>query len=133
MTNNVTASNFMKENNVLIAGTLVAILIVSGAFGYKKFSNTLLSNEHTEQTHPQVITMTVGEESTSTNDLALGAGSSWSGEILSAVDVNIQPRREGTISEWYVKIGQTVYQGQSLGKLSAPPRTTDVEIGRAHV
>ena len=46
-------SNYMKENNILIAGVLVAILIISGAFGYKKFSSTIISDEHKEQTHPQ--------------------------------------------------------------------------------
>ena len=124
--NNVPASNYMKENNILIAGVLVAILIVSGAFGYKKFSTTLISDEHLKQTEPRVITVTVGEESTSTTDLALDSGSSWSGEILSSADVNIQPKRDGTIASWSIKIGQRVYQGQVLGRLSAPPRTPDV-------
>lgn len=124
--NKVTTRHFMKENNVLIAGVLMTILIIGGAFGYKKFSNTVAYDEHIKQTQPKVITMTVGEDGGSTNELALGGGSSWSGEILSAMDVNIQPRREGTIVEWYVKIGEPVYQGQSLGKLSAPPRTADI-------
>ena len=64
MMNNVAVNNYMKENNILIAGVLVSILIVGGAFGYKEFFSTMLSGESGEQTQPKVITVTIGEEST---------------------------------------------------------------------
>ncbi len=53
-------------------------------------------------------------------------GSSWPGEIISSGDVEVQPQREGTIVEWKVKIGQKVYQGQVLARLSAPPATPEL-------
>ncbi len=53
-------------------------------------------------------------------------GSSWPGEIISSGDVEVQPQREGTISEWRVKIGQKVSQGQVLARLSAPPATPEL-------
>jgi multidrug efflux pump subunit AcrA (membrane-fusion protein) len=119
----------MKENKVLIVGVLVAVLIVVSALGYKKFSNnssSALDMEHVENNYPKVSVLTVGQSSTPENSLDIGSGISWSGEILSANDVNIQPKREGTIAEWNIKIGQKVYQGQTLGRLSPPPKTSDV-------
>lgn len=50
-----------------------------------------------------------------------GLSNSWSGEIISFGDIGIQPRREGTIVEWNVNIGQKVRQGQMIARLSAPP------------
>lgn len=45
----------------------------------------------------------------------------WPGEIISFGDIGIQPRREGTIIELSVNIGQKIKQGQVIAKLSAPP------------
>lgn len=45
----------------------------------------------------------------------------WPGEIISFGDILIQPRREGTIVEWNVNIGQPIRKGQVIAKLSAPP------------
>ncbi len=50
---------------------------------------------------------------------------SWPGEIISLNNLQIQPDREGTISEWYVRIGEQVRPGQVIGKLSRPPQTPD--------
>ncbi len=46
---------------------------------------------------------------------------SWPGEIISFGDIQIQPRRGGTIIEWNVNIGQKVRAGQVIARLSAPP------------
>ncbi|MDQ3076396.1 MAG: biotin/lipoyl-binding protein [bacterium] len=119
----------MKENKILIMGVVVAVLIVGGAIGYKKFSSNgtvqtqVLSDENI---YPKVSILTIGQTTTPENTLDIGSGVSWAGEILSANDVNVQPKREGTIAEWNVKIGQKVYQGQTLGRLSTPPKTPDI-------
>jgi multidrug efflux pump subunit AcrA (membrane-fusion protein) len=51
---------------------------------------------------------------------------SWSGEIISLSNLQVQPDREGTISEWYVRIGERVGAGQVIGKLSRPPQTPEM-------
>lgn len=53
---------------------------------------------------------------------------SWPGEIVSLNNLPVQPPREGTISGWFVRIGQYVKQGQVLGTLSRPPQTPDVVV-----
>lgn len=66
----------------------------------------------------------VGEEET----LISGASSnnSWHGEIVSSEVSQVQPQREGVMTEWRVNIGQTVRAGQILGKISAPPATPEL-------
>jgi multidrug efflux pump subunit AcrA (membrane-fusion protein) len=66
----------------------------------------------------------VGEEET----LISGASSnsSWPGEIVSSEISQVQPQREGIITEWRANIGQTVKVGQILGKISAPPATPEL-------
>lgn len=62
---------------------------------------------------------TAEEAGQSTNILGLDS-SSWSGEIVSNVDVPIFPTGEGVIVNWNVSIGKAVYKGQVLGQLSPP-------------
>ncbi|MCX6738497.1 MAG: HlyD family efflux transporter periplasmic adaptor subunit [Candidatus Parcubacteria bacterium] len=50
---------------------------------------------------------------------------SWPGEIISLRSLSIQPDREGTISEWYVRIGERVNAGDVIGRLSRPPQMPD--------
>jgi len=52
-------------------------------------------------------------------------GNSWPGEIISLRSLAIQPDRDGTLAEWYVRIGERVRAGQVLGKLSRPPQMPD--------
>lgn len=54
------------------------------------------------------------------------SNNSWSGEIISLHNLQVQPDREGTISEWYVRIGEKVSAGQVIGKLSRPPQTPEM-------
>lgn len=70
------------------------------------------------------IVAVAGEDKSS----ALGGkaiSNSWPGEIISLNNLQVQPDREGTISEWYVRIGEQVRPGQVIGKLSRPPQTPD--------
>ncbi len=50
---------------------------------------------------------------------------SWPGEVISLRSLAIQPDREGTLSEWYVRIGQRVRVGEVIGRLSRPPQMPD--------
>src|SRR3989344_9079563 len=54
------------------------------------------------------------------------SNNSWSGEIISLNNLQVQPDREGTISQWYVHIGERVKVGQVIGKLSRPPQTPEM-------
>jgi len=54
------------------------------------------------------------------------SNNSWSGEIISLNNLQVQPDREGTISQWYVHIGERVNVGQVIGKLSRPPQTPEM-------
>ena len=117
---------FMKENKILITGIVFMVIVLGSAFAYKKIVTVpaTLADGHIENNYPKVSTTVIGL-STSTSELNIGS-TSWSGEILSASDVNVQPKREGTIAVWNIKIGDRVYLGQTIGRLSPPPRTSDV-------
>ncbi len=67
----------------------------------------------------------IGEESV-TNTGNVGPSNSWPGEIVSSEISQIQPQREGVITEWRVGIGEQVYKGQVLGKISAQPATPEL-------
>lgn len=71
----------------------------------------------------QIEIVTVGS---STEAMMPPVENSWPGEIVSLNNLPVQPPREGTISGWFVRIGQYVKQGQVLGTLSRPPQTPDV-------
>jgi multidrug efflux pump subunit AcrA (membrane-fusion protein) len=68
----------------------------------------------------------VGEEESSTIGSSTQNNNSWPGEIISLNNLQIQPDREGTISQWFVHIGERVYSGQVIGKLSRPPQTPEM-------
>ncbi|MDO8504280.1 MAG: hypothetical protein Q7S36_00305 [Candidatus Liptonbacteria bacterium] len=51
---------------------------------------------------------------------------SWPGEIISSEISQIQPQREGVITNWLVRIGDTVSAGEVLGKISAAPATPEL-------
>lgn len=66
---------------------------------------------------------TVGESQLEGNE---DVGVSWPGEIISLGDIEVQPQREGVIVEWKTNIGQKVFSGQVLGRLSAPPKAPEL-------
>jgi multidrug efflux pump subunit AcrA (membrane-fusion protein) len=114
-------------NKKILGGLLLVVfLVIAGfyaktAFFNKEKGEVLGSSELSNNLSVQ--TETVGE------NLAMESGDlgiSWPGEIISLGDVEIQPQREGTITEWKVNIGQKVFKGQALGKLSAPPATPEL-------
>ncbi len=86
-----------------------------------------------ENTAGNAVISTRAIETITTDGLAvLGAtNTSWAGEILSTSDVNVYPSREGQITEWYVRLGQRVSQGQVLGRLAAPPASIELSMALA--
>lgn len=97
-------------------GLLIAVAILGG--DSKALAKEAVSSD--ESTTIKIIT--VG----SSTEGFVSVGNSWPAEIISLSTVQVQPAREGTIIDWYVNIGQTVSQGQVLGKLSQPPAMPDL-------
>jgi multidrug resistance efflux pump len=73
------------------------------------------------QTTISLATQTVGAESEAFSTVA-----SWSGEIISPNDADVQPPREGATISWVVSIGDYVNAGQVLGRLSATSLTPEL-------
>lgn len=120
LTNLVHTTN--KKTLITFGAILAGVLASSALFlAYEKPKDKqALKNAVTDS----VEIGTVGEEET----LISGASSnnSWHGEIVSSEIYQVQPQREGVITEWRVTIGQTVKTGQMLGKISAPPATPEL-------
>lgn len=114
-----------QKHAFVVLGALVLLVIVAGFFAFRllnKNSSTVLANNNSGENDPIVVV--VGEE----QSLITGnttSNNSWPGEIISLSNLQVQPAREGTISEWYVHIGEQVRAGQVVGKLSRPPQTPD--------
>ncbi len=104
-----------------VAGTA---LIGVSAFGfmYKPKASTMVAGASLAQTSGIEIA-TVG---LSTEEIMPTVENSWPGEIVSLSNLPVQPGRDGTISGWFVRIGQYVAEGQVLGTLSRPPQTPEV-------
>jgi multidrug efflux pump subunit AcrA (membrane-fusion protein) len=56
----------------------------------------------------------------------VASNNSWPGEIISPKVSQIQPQREGVITNWRVRIGDTVSAHEVLGEISAPPATPEL-------
>lgn len=101
---------------------LVAVRYAVIGKGEKATSAVAMSNERENITTSGLVA-TVGDEPT------LGSkevGSSWPGEIISSELAQIQPQRQGVITDWRVHVGDTVSAGDILGKISAPPATPEL-------
>ena len=112
--------------------TLLILAIVStGVFAFYKVSKGSTADKASSETDVNnnlvsidPVVAVVGEEDSSIIGNT-ASNNSWSGEIISLNNLYIQPEREGTISEWYVRIGEWVRAGQVIGKLSRPPQEPD--------
>lgn len=100
------------------------VLITSSAmaFGAMRKSDASRADTTTETMSPAIEIATVG----SSTETAMSGENSWPGEIVSLDNLQVQPGREGTIAEWYVRIGEHVGAGQVLGTLSRPPQTPEI-------
>jgi len=112
---------------LLVASLFIAITGVYAFFSASKAEQSAVAaeNEADASLYDDSIVAVAG-----TDDFALPSNASsrnsWPGEIISLNNLQVQPDREGTISEWYVRIGERVRVGQVIGKLSRPPQTPEM-------
>lgn len=121
----------LKKVSTLVIITMVVLVVVSvgGYIVYLVNKNSSLNVANAKSTSAELVdgnltVATVGEE----ESLIVGnsmSNNSWPGEIISLSNLQVQPDREGTISQWSVRIGEKVRAGQVLGKLSRPPQMPD--------
>ncbi|MDP2741469.1 MAG: hypothetical protein Q8O66_02180 [bacterium] len=115
-----------KKNTLIIFAVSVFAVISVGVFVfYLLGKDNSVASTNTEAGENDAVVVTVGERG------FLNAGNatsnnSWPGEIISLNNLQVQPAREGTISEWSVHIGERIFAGQTIGKLSRPPQMPDV-------
>lgn len=114
--------NILSSNLKLVAIGLITVLAISIVV-LLKGSNGSINQGTSVVSGINIPIETVGVSADGDADQV---GTSWSGEIVSNGDVEVQPQREGTIVEWRVKIGQKVSRGQVLARLSAPPTTPEL-------
>lgn len=97
-------------------------LMLTLMFVYTNSKATTQIEQSTPASMESIEIATVDTSATSSGTIE----TSWPGEILSLGNLEIQPEREGTITEWRVHIGETVRAGQILGTLSRPPATPEL-------
>ncbi len=116
---------------------IAASLALAAVFGGVSLSLALASAGHDDEaahteTEAAQATSVLVETASDGAMAGLADGNvSWSGEILSLSDVSVHPLREGQISEWRVRLGQRVYAGQVLGRLSPPPASLELSSALA--
>ncbi|MDO8663800.1 MAG: biotin/lipoyl-binding protein, partial [Candidatus Wildermuthbacteria bacterium] len=123
----------LRQTRSLAALTiLILIVVTAGVFTFYKVSrgstvDTANAESAGNDTASDIdpIVAVVGEEDSSIIGNTV-SNNSWSGEIISLNNLQVQPEREGTIVEWKVNIGQKVQRGQVLARLSAPPATPEL-------
>ncbi len=112
-----------RKKRLIVGGVTLStlgFLIVVAIFGGD--SKTLAKEAVSSNDLTSIKVITVG----SSTEGFVSVGNSWPAEIISLSTIQVQPAREGTIIDWYVNIGQTVSQGQVMGKLSQPPAMPDL-------
>lgn len=109
-------------------GILIVSVLIAGTAGFFAFyllnknSAANMANSNFGENDTNVAVVGKGESLIAGNTTS---NNSWPGEIISLNNLQVQPAREGTISEWYVRIGERVYASQVIGKLSRPPQMPD--------
>lgn len=118
-----------QTHTVLIVTLTVVAVIATGVYFFilsKSDAQTALvdkaPNENLNEENSLVAIVGAEDSSIVGNTKS---NNSWPGEIISLNNLQVQPDREGTISQWYVRIGERVYAGQVMGKLSRPPQTPE--------
>lgn len=124
-------NNIVKIRKKIIVGVLAFLSSVAvGVFVSSGWKNSEAKKNETDIAIKSlsVEIATVGENG---GVFDVKDGNSWPGEIISLRSLSIQPGREGTLSEWYVRIGERVRSGQVIGKLSRPPQMPDAVMSLA--
>ncbi len=122
--------NISRINILKISGGILGVMILASVVAHKTgllsqnvTGKVLGEMKSTDEEAVSILIETAGENQIEgTEDI----GISWPGEIISLGDIEVQPQREGAIVEWKVNIGQKVFNGQVLGRLSAPPKTPEL-------
>ena len=122
----------LRQTRAILIVTLMTVAVVAtGVSAFylvgKSDAQTLSTEEASDESlnEENSLVAIVGAEDSS----IIGntkSNNSWSGEIISLNNLQVQPDREGTISQWYVRIGERVNAGQVIGKLSRPPQTPEM-------
>jgi multidrug efflux pump subunit AcrA (membrane-fusion protein) len=115
-------SFFMQRYKFLSAFAVIVVAILIFATTQKPKADTMVAGVAGAPVS-RIEIAAVGE---SAEGIMPSAENSWPGEIVSLDNLPVQPGREGTISGWFVRIGQYVTEGQVLGTLSRPPQTPEI-------
>lgn len=116
----------LKQKNILVISAVLLLLITGAGFSIFRFLNsgeTAAATNNDSGVNDASVAVVGEGESLIAGDTT--SNNSWPGEIISLSNLQIQPAREGTISEWYVHIGERVNAGQVVGRLSLPPQMPD--------
>ena len=111
---------------IIITASLLLVIATTAVYsGMIKGSDTAdtVSSDTTTSEDASIVA-TFGVNGTSTESLV--SNNSWPGELVSADISQIQPQRMGTLTDWNVHIGDYVYAGQVIGRISAPPATPEL-------
>ncbi len=121
----------LRQTRSVAVGTVLAVVVVIGVTASYSVNKSSAVNAvedtstDTRSSNSNPIVAVVGEDDFSITGATV-SHSSWPGQIISPSNLQIQPEREGTIVEWFVRVGEQVRIGQVVGKLSRPPQTPDV-------
>lgn len=116
------SNSWFSIKQFLIGASLGIIIVALGSVFY--YQLPAFANEHTSAKkaapeNTKVSAIEIVGQTDNQNQLVMG-GSSFAGEIVSKLDVNVYSNREGVITSLNVGIGDTVGQGQAIGQISFP-------------
>ena len=98
---------FINRKILLTGGIATAVLLIIGGLYLKGALSTEEKGEvlgAEQNSNAEAVSIrNSGDNHAAEID---GLGISWPGEIVSLGNIEIQPQREGTITEWKVNIGQ---------------------------
>lgn len=121
-----------QKRALAIAAASILLVVAMGVFAFYSVSKSASMNVMNEESvgadnfnEIDSIVAVVGKEDSSIIGNT-ASNNSWPGEIISLNNLQVQPDREGTISQWNVRIGERVYAGQVIGRLSRPPQTPEM-------
>jgi multidrug efflux pump subunit AcrA (membrane-fusion protein) len=118
------------QNRKKIAAGITVFLAIAAIASFVSASKWKMEkNTETEDSETPVSKVEIATVGESNGVADVKNNNAWPGEIISLRSLAIQPDRDGTLAEWYVRIGERVRAGQALGKLSRPPQMPDAIMG----
>src|SRR3989338_417201 len=120
------------ENPKIISFIIIALVVAGIVLSFasrlligkenKVTAAVVMSADKSNSTFSDIVSI-VGDEGNAVN---IEVGGSWPGELISSEISQIQPQRQGVITDWRVNVGDAVSAGDILGKISAPPATPEL-------